>query len=263
MSPASPSATSKLTVTWKADRAYKPGALRFRVTTASGKGCSSDVTRRVAGAVRAGQTVRVTLAPRRRWCATGALTLTLRTPQEVFSTLRLLLKGVPLGTPAKVTLLDGSTVTTQVPGRPDRSAALSGVLRGFVPGVIKLGTDIQLTLSKAALQLQAPPADALCTAAGAFPQVLPLKGNATLVLLQSGDATLSLPLAVAPPSLTGCAGDGAGAAQTTFTLAGKSGPGGLSRLALAGSLPNVGLAGGTSATLAAALTVSVDLSGKG
>jgi hypothetical protein len=61
-----------------------------------------------------------------------------------------------LGTPVSITLLDGSKANLDF-GAFQRSAPVTGSLKGFVPGGIHLGTDFQITLSSGALQLGQTP----------------------------------------------------------------------------------------------------------
>jgi hypothetical protein len=60
--------------------------------------------------------------------------------------------GASLGTPVSITLLDGSKANLDF-GAFQREAALTGTLKGFVPGGIHLGTDFQITLSSGSINL--------------------------------------------------------------------------------------------------------------
>jgi hypothetical protein len=61
-----------------------------------------------------------------------------------------------LGTPVSITLLDGSKANLDF-GAFQRSAPVTGSLKGFVPGGIHLGSDFQITLSSGSLQLGQTP----------------------------------------------------------------------------------------------------------
>jgi hypothetical protein len=60
--------------------------------------------------------------------------------------------GTTLGTPVNIRLLDGSLAHLNF-GAFQRDAPLTGTLKGFVPGGIKLGTDFQITLSSGQINL--------------------------------------------------------------------------------------------------------------
>jgi hypothetical protein len=61
-----------------------------------------------------------------------------------------------LGTPVNITVLDGSKANLDF-GAFQREAPVTGSLKGFVPGGIRLGTDFQITLTSGNVQLgQAP-----------------------------------------------------------------------------------------------------------
>jgi hypothetical protein len=64
--------------------------------------------------------------------------------------------GTSLGTPVSITLLDGSKANLDF-GAFQREAPVTGSLKGFVPGGIRLGTDFQITLSSGSLGLGQTP----------------------------------------------------------------------------------------------------------
>ncbi|MCU0257517.1 MAG: hypothetical protein MUF56_00645 [Solirubrobacteraceae bacterium] len=268
ITPKAPAGTDPITVTWTAKRAFKPGVVEVRADTGGySPTCSGKVVATVRRAVRRGTKVRVTLRPKPRWCENEPLTVsvadTLRN-RTIAGGYRVTLKGWQ-GSPVSVRTVAASTLTVQSPGRPDRSAPVDGVLRGTVPGLVKLGTDIELTLRSGRLGLGALPAEPLC-APPLQATELPLAAGRTgrLILLQSGEGRLTLPLDVAPASLTGCAaapGAPSGAGPATLELSGKVGEGGLSRLVVGGSLPGVAVTGVGSAAVNVSLTLDVDLSG--
>lgn len=64
--------------------------------------------------------------------------------------------GTTLGTPVSITLLDGSKANLDF-GAFVREAPVTGSLKGFVPGGIKLGTDFQITLTGGSVSLGQTP----------------------------------------------------------------------------------------------------------
>ena len=61
-----------------------------------------------------------------------------------------------LGTPVSIKVLDGSKANLDF-GAFQREAPLSGELKGFVPGGIRLGSDFQITLTSGTIQLGSAP----------------------------------------------------------------------------------------------------------
>jgi hypothetical protein len=158
-----------------------------------------------------------------------------------------------LGVPVKVTVLPGSYALLDF-GSFTRQAAISGTLRGFIPGRFKPNTDIQVTLTKAALSVGTTNVfiDDACN--GQVSAAI-RTGNPTRVLLDSGKTStttlfasgtataivytrIQLPLDLRNED-TGCndpyVTTGYGEFTQTFFFRGKVGPKGL--LALQVSSP--------------------------
>ena len=168
----------------------------------------------------------------------------------------------PPGVPVKVTVLDGSNITVQATGRPDRTFGVGGIVRGEIPGRFNPNTDISVVSMAGDFFLRTFQADAIC--AGTVTTYLPLTtgGPSNLVLKASGDGIWTLALAVDPLSLAGCPAPAA-PATTTVTLTGHVTPVGLLKLPLSGSVTGVPIATGVTATVTVNLLLNVDLSGKG
>lgn len=168
----------------------------------------------------------------------------------------------PLGTPVKVSVLDGSAITVRATGRPDRTMALGGLVRGAIPGVFRPNTDVPVGTMVGGLFLKTLQTDAIC-GGGTFATELPLTpkgGPSNMLLKASGEAIWTVQFAADPLSLAGCAAP-ASPAPVTVTLSGKVTSDGLLRLPLTGSVPNVPIATGVTATVTFNLLVNVDLSG--
>ena len=168
----------------------------------------------------------------------------------------------PPGTSVKVTVLDGSTVTVQAPGRPDRMLPVGGSIRGLLPGRFRPNTDINIDSMTGKLLLSAISPDSLC-AGGVYKLEFGLAqgGPSKMVLQASGNSTLLLELLADPASVAGCAAPAA-PGKTSVTLTGKVGPEGLVRHAISGAVAGVQIAPGVTATVTLNLLVNVDLSGK-
>lgn len=253
--PAGATPDRALTVTWKPARAV-PSGTQVVATTLGDTGCTSRASVTPAGAVPAGRALRVRLVPRPRWCVRRLLAIRVRRAGKTLAATQ-----VRVGTPVQVRLLSG-TVTTSVVGRPDRTSALTGQLRGGIPGPnFRLDENIISSVDITELQLAAPPADPACTPAGTFPLALPVAPGGVMILRRSGDVDAPIRLAVPPAALTGCAGAPGGPAVTEVRMLGDAKIGGLGRLAVTGTIPNVPLLGGAVATITIAAVVSVSLGG--
>jgi len=175
-----------------------------------------------------------------------------------------------LGVPVKITVLGGSTLTAFAAGRADRSAPLTGVLRGTIPGRFTPNPDINveqisgsLTPLASGLAQAVFPPDPLCpdtTPPATFDAV---PASSSMLLKASGDWTWNLTLNGAPSQLFGCGPSGALSGTTTLPLAGRVGPKGLLELQQTASVTGIALPGGSQGGLAASLVLNVDLSGKG
>lgn len=161
----------------------------------------------------------------------------------------------------KVTVLDGS-LTVKTPGRNDRTMQLGGTLRGTIPQLIQLNTDIKAASFTGGLILKSLVPDAVCTGTYATDLSVVPGGASNLVLLQDGTGTLTLQLVADPVSLAGCAAP-ATPQPTTVVLTGKVGTGGLGALSLTGTIPGVPIFASVTGDVTMNLLVNVDLSGKG
>ena len=168
----------------------------------------------------------------------------------------------PPGTPVRITVLEGSSLTVQAPGRPDRTLPVGGVLRGVIPGRFRPNTDISISAMTGALSLSSITPDPLCTGA-TYSLVLPLAqgGPSKMLLRASGHAELSLELAADPLSLAGCAAP-ASPGRSALTIARQVTPQGLVRLPISGAIGGVPIAPDVAATVTVNLLVNVDLSGE-
>lgn len=277
-----------VTLRWHTDRAPREGRryrIQFRVANRGNAACRSFSEARIE-TWRKGKTVTVVLRPRngaaKGWWCTG--TATARVFATSGGTTTVLAKSYfeikndpksptplePVGTPVRIDLLAGSAIAVQVPGRPERTGALTGTIRGFLPGKFKPNTDLQLTLTSGSISLAALPPDPLCTASGrAYPTSIALppesssEGSYTslLTLTAPGSGYMTLVLGEDPLALTGCQGP-APVATRPIALVGKAGPTGLVNFTMTGSLGGVTLSDGAVATLSFTFVVKIDLSGK-
>jgi hypothetical protein len=153
-----------------------------------------------------------------------------------------------LGTPVKIGILPGSYALLDF-GSFTRQAPIAGTLRGYVPGKIKLNTDIQVTLTKAGINIgetnvfiddacNGQVSAAIRTGNPTRVASDPTK-TSTATLLQSGTATsifnavIQLPLELRNED-TGCNDPYITTGYSTFSkqffLRGKVGAGGLTKL---------------------------------
>jgi hypothetical protein len=290
VTPGKPAVTASITVSFKAPKVKPPRVyygVEMHIASNDASGCSHDVRPVVLRRVRGGAFT-ATLKPRTAdeglptWCNGPAHLSVRRYGPGARTTPVLAHRGFPVGTgkapptpqvadvPVKITVLAGSTLTASASGRADRSAQLSGVLRGTIPGRFKPNTDIQvggisgsLTPLAGGLAQAVFPPDPLCPDTpppGTFDAV---PASSQMALLASGDATFSLTLNGAPSQLFGCGPAGALNGTTTLPLSGHVGPKGLLELGLTGNVTSIALPSGSQGGLAASLVLNVDLSGKG
>ena len=284
VAPARPTATTAITVSFKA-----PKITRSRVhyvailtvgSTYSPVACISDFPHVALRATRGGTFTaklnpRIGVAGARRWCNGVAQLEVRRYGPDVQYSPALARRTLPVGTgkadpappetgvPVKITVLSGSTLTASAAGRPDRSAQLTGVLRGMIPGRFEPNTDIRVEQISGSLTPQAVfPPDPLCPdtpSPGTF-DALP---SSQLVLKASGDGIFNLVLNGSAAQLFGCGPAGALSGTTTLPLTGHVGPKGLLEMPEAGAVTGIPLPAGSQGGLAATLVLNVDLSGKG
>ena len=292
VAPARPTVKAPITVLFKAPKIKRSrvyyGALLSVGSTYSPVPCTSDFPVVALRAAR-GRMFTATLNPRiandpgmRRWC-NGVARLEVRRygPGGLYSPV-LARRTFPVGTgkddpappavgvPVKITVLGGSTLTASAAGRPDRSAQLSGVLRGTIPPMFRPNTDVNveqisgsLTPLASGLAQAVLPPDPLCPdtpSPGTFDAV---PASSQMLLKANGDAIWNLTLNGAPSQLFGCGPAGALSGTTTLPLAGHVGPKGLLELGVAGNVAGIALPNGSQGGLAASLVLNVDLSGRG
>lgn len=255
VAPANAAPTSALTVTWTPAKAVPAGA-RVTATTLADTGCTSSRSAVVRGAAPAGRAIQVRLRPGPRWCVRRLLRIAVSRAGVTLAATR-----VRVGTPVQVRVLSG-TLTTSVPGRPDRVATVTGQLRGGIPGPhFRLDRDITSSVDISELRLAGPPADAFCPAADASPRLLPVAPGGSMTLKPSGAVVATIRLLTQPATLSGCPGGADGLTVTTIRVTAPAGSGTLRRLAVTGTVAAFPLADGASATVTLAATVSVDLGG--
>lgn len=202
-----------------------------------------------------------------------------------------------LGTPVKIGIQPGSYALLDF-GSFTRQAALAGTIRGYVPGKIKLNTDLQITLTKSAINVGQTNVfiDDACNGqvSSAFRTGNPTRvtsdttKTSTATLLQSGTATsifnavIQLPLELRNED-TGCNDPYITTGYSTFSkqffLRGKVGAGGLTKLVVSSppdtldvvacltpgipTQPCTGFQVPIPILVSVKVTVNVDLSGKG
>lgn len=273
VSPKAPKANQTVSVSFRAPALARDRRLDVSLAAPGGSACSHGYAVRVASAKPRGRRVRIRFRPgaggRSVFCAgtanvvighagaDGKVVVLARKRFEIAPA------GGPetYGVPGKITLLDGSSITVRAPGRPDRTIALTGIVRGFVPGKFTPGSDIALGTLTGGLWMRMLQVDSLCSGAGVATDFPVVAAAASQLLLEaSGDATLTLALKADAASLAGCASGGAG--PTALTLTGKVTPDGLLKLPLTGSISGVAIAPGVTATVTLNLLVNVDFSGK-
>lgn len=291
VAPAKPTLKTPITVSFKAPRAPK-GDVIWTVTFESPArplACTGGAVLERTSRARSGRTVTVTFRPLPYtgsgdgvWCPGKARIAVTRNVPGRGGTVSVARRDVriTLGPgetqpqegflPVKITALGGSTLTASAPGRPDRSAQLTGVLRGRITSRFKPNTDVNveqisgsLTPLAAALAQAAFPPDPLCPDTKPPATFDAVPGSSSMLLKASGDATWNLTLNGAPSQLFGCGPSGPLAGTTTLPLAGRVGPKGLLELQQTGSVTGIALPGGSQGSSAASLVLNVDLSGKG
>ena len=163
--------------------------------------------------------------------------------------------------PAKLALLPGSTITASATGRPDRSAPVTGTLRGAIPGRFKPNTDVRTVFTTGGLTPTAFASDPLCPGS-APPPAFSLGADSAMTLFANGTQRFDLILSGGPSQLFGCGPAGPLAGTTTIPLTGTVGPKGLLALTLSGLVTGIPLPGGSTGGLAANLVVNLDPSGR-
>ena len=179
----------------------------------------------------------------------------------------------PSFTPAKVTLLPGSTLTASVPELPvqpagpahaGRSTPLTGTLRGRIlggPAPTNDLVDIEAQDFSGSITAVSFAPDPLCPAT-APPSAVDIASPSPMLLAGTGKVTWSLTLTGGASQIFGCGPAGPLTGTTSVGLVGSSGAKGLSELALSGSAGDIALPDGSRGRLTANLLVKVDFSGK-
>ena len=164
-----------------------------------------------------------------------------------------------LYTPARLILLDPSTLTISAPGHVDRTSVLTGTLAARKPGRLDLNKDYDFTVVSGAITATAPVADPLCSAdPDPWPTTfVPQPDVSTALLRVNGTASYDYVLPIDAARLTGCRGHGAGA-TTTVALVGKLVSHKLSRLPMTATVPFT-LQDGTAATITWNIFVKVEI----
>lgn len=167
---------------------------------------------------------------------------------------------VPRGIDVESELLEGSSLTVRVPGRPDRSGPLTGLLSGRVPGKLGSSSDIEFELTSGALSLESLEADPLCPPSDrGHPLLLSLASSGTRATLRGARFEMSLALAEDPSAVTSCAGASSPGPAWAMKLSGRSSSG-LERIEASGTFEGARLADGASVSITLNLVLGVDLS---
>lgn len=290
VSPAGPTTSKPITVTWRADRSARKGE-RFGAEVLltpdpryDGYDCATHSAAK-ARPLRRGQTLRQTFYPDAGTLSTGQTTYSVWCPGSLSITLWKF-TGAPFHTeiflakrvvqvrlgpgeylPAtpqslRFTVLPGSTLTATAPGRPDRVIPLSGDARGLTDRRVDPMRRIMSSGFAGSLSAGATDADPLCPGSTPTP-VFGIAPATTLTLDPDGATSLSLTLLGRPFQLFGCGGAGPFGDTTTIALTGRAGPpSGFGRIALSGAITGIPLPAGSQGGLAANLLLNVDPSGR-
>ena len=276
-----PLSSKSLWVKWHADHARKKGrvySMELRLSGGRSDLCSRSRLWTIRRHWNKGDIVSVRLKPLDRtlgdqslWCPGPATLRVVSTAPGNRRTTHALKKfrmpadpahPVQSGTPIEVNLLEGSTITVQVAGRPDRTSTLTGQFTGQIPGRFDDARDSAMELSGGSLSVEALDSDLSCSASGrAYPNPIALApGGTTGTLFADNRVTLKLKLAEDPVAMTGCTGPAAAEAARTIELSGRSTDGGLTRIELSATAAGVRLTEGVDATLLLKVVIGVELS---
>ena len=267
-----------ITVSWKTDRAMPKGQ-DYKVTVMSGgiperdgPPCSTpQLVRRVGSGTPRGRTIVVRFAVPKsgRWCPSRSGGVDVDGPAgnlgRVGFTIRDSRGLVP---PAgmiwgRLTFGPSSTITVKVPGRPDRTAPVTGQIDQdtYINAKDPWGTLGETVFMNASGTVTpgALPADPLCTAA----PITPLTVDRSTTVQFPGLHTTPLPLEftlvlrAAAAALTGCAGDEPAPALNAILLRSDPNANPAAARHVSGSLDGVRLAGGA----VASVVLDIELSG--
>ncbi len=278
--PRAPLSSRSVFVKWRADHARRRGrtyTVEIRVAGSSSDLCSSARRWTIKRSWNRSDVVNVRLRPDDRtlgrtsmWCP-GAATVRVRSRRGRRTTTHAVRRfriredpanPVPKGTPAEVELLEGSTITVRVPGRPDRTSTLTGQLTGQIPGRrFNSGVDMVVELAAGSISVEALERDPLCAPNGSdYPLAVPIAPSGSQMTLHSDDRVeMRLSLTAGPGVMTGCQTADAGS-QTLQITGGSVGEAGLTRIEAAAQVGGLRLADGAEASIALNLVLSVDLS---
>jgi hypothetical protein len=275
-----PLSSKSLWVKWRADHKRKKRrvyTMELRLSGGSSDLCSRSRLWTIRRPWNKNDIVSVRLKPLDRtlgeqslWCPGPATLRVVSTAPGNRRTTHALLKfkmpadpsrPVQSGTPIEVNLLEGSTLTVRVAGRPDRTSTLTGQFTGQIPGRFDSDRDSVMELSGGSLSVEALDSDLSCTASGrAYPNSIALAPSGTRGTLYADDrVTLKLQLAEHPVAMTGCTGPSTADAGA-IELTGRSTDGGLTRIELSATVSGVRLSEGVDATLELAVVIGVDIS---
>ena len=266
VSPAHPTTKRPLTVKFRNDGSLKP---KHGYVVVVRNACGEQASATVDGVIRKGWVNVVTLAvpsARGAWCF-GKATVSIRDkgyPSTALFEKTITFTGsgspAPAGTPVKIAVLPGSSITVNVPGHDARILPLVGELRGFIPGAFLLNSDYYpIELQKGFLSLDPFTPNAVC--AGPAPPVsFPLAANPKISSLRfprNGAVTTTLALDADPLGFAGCAGPVTG--DTTLKLAGKLGIKKLAAVELTGTIDGIVIASGVTASATINLILKIDI----
>jgi hypothetical protein len=275
-----PLSSKSLWVKWRADHARKKGrvyTMELRLSGGSSDLCSRNRLWTIRRPWNKNDIVSVRLKPLDRtlgeqslWCPGPATLRVVSTAPGNRRKTHALLKfkmpsdpahPVQSGTPVEINLLEGSTITVQVAGRPDRTSTLTGQFTGQIPGRFDDARDAAMEFSGGSLSVESLDSDLSCTASGrAYPNPIALAPSGTSGTLYADNrVTLKLQLAEHPVAMTGCTGPAAADAGT-IELSGRSTDGGLTRIELSATVSGVRLSEGVDATLQLKVVIGIELS---
>ncbi len=290
ISPARPSDSQPLTVTWRPPYDWPAKGLnyQFEIVTGDGNTCERSATRLITKLWSKGDVVRGRLRPIGGvWCP-GPIVVVLRAAKNqgsaplkvvTLAQQRLTIRndpstppagvgpvngrqlGEPIGSPVLFKPELGSTLTVRVPGRPERSAALSGDLRGFIPGRYVANRDFMSYFTLSNLRLSPLPVDPLCVPAP-VPDPLAIattQETQMTVRPQAKVARMVLVFAQDPLTLTGCQGP-LPSAPRKLLLEAPVGAEGIKNLELQGTLGGLRLSEGVDAEITLKLVGKLEVS---
>ena len=273
--PATPHRNQAITFRFRGDGKLKRNQ-RYRVTFDSAdprSSCLGQLQLRVPGFVPRGKlvTVRQPTPPGDGWCLGPASVAVAKVDidgnvdeQPVVRTIMIRQDPTDViahveGTPVRMAVRDGSTLTVKAPARPDRVLSVTGSFDGLIPSKFVLNSDFFIALTAGSLRFLNLATDPLCagtTYTLGFP-LAPALGSVT-EFRRDGTTSMHISLNASTRSLAGCAGEPTGTAS--FELTGTLGEKKLADLRLSGDLiDNALIADGVKATITADLHFKIDV----